>query len=126
MALMQSWFTKACNMLSSTWRSQGVPDSDEVASEEFLKQLATEYADKIKQNGVRAEWTIPSSQQITSITVDDEDFDCRVGKRAQKRRREAKTVGDSKQRPSGTKGKGVVLPILANLSQKDSSEYSLL
>ena len=118
MAIMQSWFTKACNMLSSTWHSQGAPDSDEMASEEFLKQLSTEYAARLEQDAVKPEWPVPPSQQTTSITVDDEDFDCRVGKRAQKRRREAKTVGDSKQKPSGAKGEGVVLHGLTNLLQR--------
>lgn len=111
-------------MLASTWRTQGAPDSDEVASEDFLKQLSAEYTAKTKHDGAKPEWPAASSQHITSITVDEEDFDCRVGKRAQKRRREAHTVGDTKQKPSGTKGEDD-LPAVAHKHVMKQTRHSL-
>ena len=107
--MMQNWIAKACNMLSATWRSQGAPESDETATEDFLHQLSMEYAARANQNGVKPDWPTGPSQQTTSVTVDEEGFDCRIGKRAQKRRREAKTVADFKQKPAGAKGGASVL-----------------
>ena len=114
---LQNWFAKACDMLSSTWRSQGAPESDDVATEDFLKQLSTEYA-KGQQDETDLSY---SALPTTSIAIDEEGFDCRVGKRAQKRRREAHMFGDLKLKHQSksdaklkpqAKGKGTALSVL--------------
>ena len=102
---LQNWIEKARDLLSATWRSQGAPESDEVATQDFLQQLSIEFAARVEGDGGRAVW--PSAPQPTDvITLDEEGFDCRVGKRARKRRREARKTVDLKQKPSDTKGGG--------------------
>lgn len=105
--VLEGWFEKACSLLSSAWRAQGAPESDEIASQEFLKQLAEEYAARADIAGLRSEWGPRSGRSGETITIDDNGYDCRVGKRASKRRREAKKTADVKHRGSDIKAGGL-------------------
>lgn len=106
---LKGWLEKATNLLSSAWRTQGVPESDEVATQDFLQQLSDEFAARIDGNNMRAAYEL---QPVESITVDEEGFDCRIGERARKRRREANKVVDPKQKLSDAKSGGALLPMI--------------
>ena len=100
--LLQSLVDKACSFLSSIGRSHGAPESDEEASEEFLARLASEFSAG-KSLKPEAGNLVPASNVVT---VDDEGFDCRIGKRARKRRREARKTVDSKSKLNEAKTGG--------------------
>lgn len=116
---VQDWLEKACNMLSSVWRTQGAPESDEVATEDFLKRLSQEFAGKTDQN---PEWTGSLAPPVGVVNVDEEGFDCRVGERARKRRREARKTATVKQKPSDAKGEGEYFPAVVTTKHLSHAE----
>lgn len=107
---LHGWYDKACKLLSSTWRVYGAPDSEEVASEGFLTNLASEVG--ASKDALPGPSAVPPPVGI--VTVDEEGFDCRIGKRARKRRREARKIVEPKQKTVNIKAGGK--PILLGYS----------
>ena len=90
------------------WHAQGASDSDEVASENFLAELAAAVSSRVpdviskKAKGPKLFSIDPS----IGVVVEDEGYDCRIGDRARKRRREAHNVAETRQKAGEVKGAG--------------------
>ena len=95
-------------MAITEWHAQGAPDSDEVASESFLAELAAAISSRVpevsskKAKGPKLFSIDPS----IGVVIEDEGYDCRIGDRARKRRREAHTVAETRQKAGDVKGAG--------------------
>lgn len=75
------------------WRQQGAADSDVTVSAAFLQSLAEELPGTVEKS---RSWQLEAARTV--ITEDVEGYDCRVGDRARKRRREAAITPEAKQK----------------------------
>lgn len=73
---------------SQVWRQQGAPESTTTVSQSFLSKLAVKLG--LKRDAA------PHSEDLAfrseALVTETDDYDCRIGEKAKKRRREAQKI----------------------------------
>jgi hypothetical protein len=90
------------------WRQNSAPETVGTVSQSFLVQLAARLGLKTDVSGPSAEITIRDSSQMT-IIMETVDYDCRIGEKGRKRRREAQKVKAQKVKKASGQATGTLL-----------------